>query len=85
MDSDFTIPAGDVSPGEQASIDQNMAGANNRIDYLLEQLAAHIEMHPGCPGAWCVSEPFAEGVMTLDTSQMGIVITIMARRLLELA
>jgi hypothetical protein len=85
MDSDDMISADDVSPGEQASIDQNVAGANNRIDYLLEQLAAHLEMHPQCPGPWCVSEPFAEGVVTMDQPQMGIVITIMARRLVELA
>ena len=85
MDSDGLIPSQELAPDQLASVDQNLAGANNRIDYLLQRLAEHLEAHTDCPGAWCVSEPFADAVMTLDQQQMAIVITTMARRLVELA
>lgn len=78
----MTEPVESIQPGQQATIDQNVAAANEAADKLIEMLSLHMSLHE-CPGAWCVSEQFGDGVTSLTQDQLAIIVTIMARRLAQ--
>lgn len=72
----------DMTPAQQAVADQNVAAASEAADKLVEMLRWHIALHD-CPGPWCVSQQFGDGVTALDPSQLMILVTLMARRLAQ--
>jgi hypothetical protein len=81
-EGEATKPLASITPGQQAIIDQNLAAANEAADKLIEMLTMHMVMHD-CPGAWCVSQQFGEGVVSLLPDQLMVLVTIMSRRLVE--
>lgn len=71
-----------LTMAQKALIDQNAAGANNRVDVLVNRMAQHLSWHE-CQGPWCVSDSFADAVMDLSLEQSNMLVTIMARRLAQ--